>query len=97
MAINKAKQKSLKNNSGAVATKLGWVLPKTGELLVSIRGLPGAYDWDKKTNTFSKNGKVVTLGEKSKAPVEKVAKETETKPATKKTTKRATKKKTDNK
>lgn len=24
----------------AVATKFGWALPKTGELLVSIRGLP---------------------------------------------------------
>lgn len=33
---------------GAVATHLGWVNPKNGELLVSIRGLPGAVKWTRK-------------------------------------------------
>lgn len=33
--------------NGAVATTRGWVNPKTGELLVSIRGLPNAISWTK--------------------------------------------------
>lgn len=32
---------------GAVATTRGWVNPATGELLVSIRGLPDAIEWVK--------------------------------------------------
>lgn len=69
MAINRSKQKKL-GNTNAVATKVGWVDPDTGELLVSIRGLPNAYDWDRKTNTFSKGSKKVDL-RKKKEPVEK--------------------------
>lgn len=37
---------------GAVATHLGWVNPKTGELVVSIRGLPDAVVWSKRTHSL---------------------------------------------
>jgi hypothetical protein len=37
---------------GAVATHKGWVDPKTGELLVSIRGLPDAVVWTKRNNAI---------------------------------------------
>lgn len=51
---------------GAVATQLGWVNPKTGELLVSIRGLSGAVEWDKKTNTFADDHVKKTKSKKEK-------------------------------
>lgn len=62
MALNRSTQKKLDKNSKAVPTKNGWVDPNTGELLVSIRGLPGAYDWDRKANTFSRNGVKAEFG-----------------------------------
>ncbi|WEM34329.1 hypothetical protein [Xanthomonas phage X1] len=37
---------------GAVATHLGWVNPSTGELVVSIRGLPDAVVWSKRTHSL---------------------------------------------
>ncbi|USV40827.1 hypothetical protein [Xanthomonas phage BUDD] len=37
---------------GAVATHLGWVNPVTGELVVSIRGLPDAVVWSKRTHSL---------------------------------------------
>lgn len=43
--------------AGAVATNLGWVNPKTGELLVSIRGLSGAIQWSKGPIDVSKTKK----------------------------------------
>lgn len=67
MAINRAKQKTLRDFPTAVATKLGWVDPVRGELLVSIRGLPKAVDWDRKTNTFTKDGKAFDPTKKEKA------------------------------
>lgn len=57
MAFNRSKQKKLSDAPKAVATTLGWVDAEKGELLVSIRGLPNAAVWDRKTNTFTKNGK----------------------------------------
>jgi methyl-accepting chemotaxis protein len=35
------------NLDGAIATTIGWVHAKTGELLVSIRGLSGAVEWSR--------------------------------------------------
>lgn len=62
---------------GAVATQLGWVNPKTGELLVSIRGLSGAVEWDKKTNTFADDKVKKAKPKKEKATVvEEVVTET---------------------
>lgn len=58
MRINFSKQKTLPSNPSAVATTVGWVDPVRGELLVSIKGLPGACEWNRKTNTFLKDGKV---------------------------------------
>lgn len=55
--VDRSKAKTLKGHPNAVATQLGWVDSKTGELLVSIRGLPGAVRWDKLTNTFEKKAK----------------------------------------
>lgn len=37
---------------GVVATVFGWVNPATGELLVSMKNLPDAVEWDRRTNTF---------------------------------------------
>lgn len=65
---DRTKEKTLKRSKDAVPTQLGWVNPKTGELLVSIRGLSDAYEWDRTEKTFSKNGKVVDLAKKESAP-----------------------------
>lgn len=66
-----------------VRTKLGLVDPDKGKLVVSIRGIPGAVDWDPETNTFGDQK------EQPKPAVKKTKKK-----ATKKTTKKATKKAT---
>jgi SMC interacting uncharacterized protein involved in chromosome segregation len=42
----------LKKNPDAIATNYGWVNKKTGELLVSIKGLPGAVEWDIKSKSL---------------------------------------------
>lgn len=39
---------------GAIATTRGWVDEKTGELLVSIRGLPNAVEWEKNIHLKAK-------------------------------------------
>lgn len=79
MTLDRSKQKKLTGSDEAVPTTFGWVNPLTGELLVSIRGLPGAFHWDAKTNTFTKGGKVVNFGkkvpEKAKAEAKEVVEE----------------------
>lgn len=67
---NRSKQKTLRNFPDAIATTVGWVDPAKGELLVSIRGLPGAVEWDRKANTFG--GKAAKPAVEKKAKVEKV-------------------------
>lgn len=63
MSNDRSQAKTLKSFPTAVATTLGWVDPAKGELLVSIRGLPCAVEWDRKTNTFSKDGKSLKTAE----------------------------------
>lgn len=70
-----------------VRTKLGLVDRDKGKLVVSIRGLPGAIDWDPETNTFGDQ-------KEQPKPAAKKTKKKATKKATKKTTKKATKKAT---
>lgn len=62
MATNKANARTLPGNPDAVPTQLGWVNHKTGELLVSIRGLTNAYKWDRPTNTFTRGGVSADFG-----------------------------------
>ena len=91
---NRTKERKLKSNPDAVATQLGWVNPKTGELLVSIRGLSGAKMWDRKTNTFAGAPEPVKAApQKPDVPVVEIA-DVPAPKATKKPTKRATKKAT---
>lgn len=46
----------------AVATEFGWVNPKTGELLVSCRGLPNQVPWRRGTKLDS-NSSILTDSE----------------------------------
>lgn len=62
MTTDKTKAQTLSKNSDAVPTQLGWVNRKTGELLVSIRGLSNPYKWDRPTNTFTRNGQPAEFG-----------------------------------
>lgn len=56
--------------NGAVATHLGWVNPKTGELLVSIRGLSDAVTWTRKDGLEDLQDKLKRLAAKSSKTIE---------------------------
>lgn len=52
--------KTKPNNVNAVATVYGWVDAKQGDLLVGVKGLKDALDWDRRANTFTDSkGKTV--------------------------------------
>lgn len=61
--------------SGVVATVFGWVNPATGELLVSMKNLPDAVEWDKRTNTFGDVRIVSDIIDASEAVLDSVVNE----------------------
>ncbi len=74
---------------GAIATTRGWVDEKTGELLVSIRGLPNAVEWEKNIHLKAKAEEPQV-----EEPVKTEEPKVETVEAPKKTSKKSRNKKT---